>query len=93
VSEPSKAELETEMAAAIAAEDFERAAQLRDALVRLGDGSLEVPGSRIKRQVPGKMGLGTDQQVYAPPKGWVAPERPAPLTANHRGRSGPRHRS
>jgi len=93
MSEPSKAELEAQMAAAIEAEDFERAAELRDAIVRLGDGSLEVAGSRIRRQVPGKMGLGTDQQVYAPPKGWVAPERPAPLTANHRNRSGPRRRS
>jgi hypothetical protein len=29
------------------------------------------------------MGLGTDQQVYAPPPGWVPPKKPDPMTAGH----------
>jgi hypothetical protein len=75
-------QLEHDMAQAIADEDFERAARLRDEIVAAGS------GSKIHRQVPGKMGLGTDQQVYQPPPGWVAPKRPPPLTANHRRRKG-----
>ncbi len=89
MAELTRAELEAQMAAAVEAQDFERAAQLRDALAVM-DG-VPPPGSKIRRQVPGKMGLGTDQQVYAPPKGWVPPERPAPLTANQ-GRRGGRRR-
>ncbi|MGC1301539.1 MAG: UvrB/UvrC motif-containing protein [Caulobacteraceae bacterium] len=86
----SKAELEAQMAAAVEAQDYERAARLRDELARLPKDL--APESKIRRQVPGKMGLGSDQQVYAPPKDWVAPTRPAPLTANQRSRRGPRHK-
>lgn len=89
ISELTVAELQVQMAAAIEAEAFERAAELRARLVELGG---EIPGSKIRRQVPGKMGLGSDQQVYAPPKGWKPPPRPEPLTSNQ-GRRGGRRRT
>jgi hypothetical protein len=79
---PNLDQLEREMAHAIADEDYERAAQLRDEIVAAGS------GSKLNRQVPGKMGLGTDQQVYKPPPGWIAPKRPAPLTAKRIRRRG-----
>ncbi len=79
--------LRARMADAIAADDYELAARLRDELVALGGlEALVAPGSKLKREQPGKMGLGTDQQRFAPPAGWVAPKRPPPSTANHRGR-------
>jgi hypothetical protein len=77
--------LERRMADAVAAEDFEAAARLRDELAVL-------KGSLFRRQVPGRMGLGTDQQVMTPPKGWKKPNKPDLMTANtksrHRGKSG-----
>jgi UvrB/uvrC motif len=90
VSGISKAELEAQMTAAVEAEDFERAARLRDEIARLPKNLPQ--GSKIQRQVPGKMGLGTDQQVYAPPEGWTPPPRPQSLTANRGGRRGPRRK-
>lgn len=72
---PDLDQLERDMAQAIADEDYERAAKLRDQIAA-------APPSKIHRQVPGKMGLGTDQQLYQPPAGWVAPKRPDPLTLN-----------
>jgi hypothetical protein len=89
MSEPTIAELQAAMSAAIEAEAFERAAELRAEIVRRGG---EVLGSKIRRQVPGAMGLGSDQQVYAPPKGWKPPPRPEPLTSNQ-GRRGGRRRT
>ncbi|MFZ0269608.1 UvrB/UvrC motif-containing protein [Caulobacter sp.] len=76
------AELEAAMAAAVAAEDFEAAAVLRDR-IGLIRGSNPSPVSYLKRQEPGKMGLGTDQPSYVPPKGWVPPTKPSPMTAGH----------
>jgi hypothetical protein len=75
-------QLESDMAQAIADEDYERAAKLRDEIAAAG------LGSRIHRQVPGKMGLGTDQQVYKPPPGWTPPRKPDPLTAHRKRRRG-----
>lgn len=75
----SIAELQRRMAEAVAAEDFETAARLRDELR-----ALKGPGSYFQRQTPGKMGLGTDQQVYKPPAGWRPPKRPDPLTSGHK---------
>ncbi len=74
--------LDRDLAQAIADEDYERAAILRDQIVAAG------APSKIHRQVPGKMGLGTNQQVYQPPPGWVAPKKPDPLTANRSRRRG-----
>ena len=71
--------LERRMAEAVAAEDFEAAARLRDRITALKG----KPGeSLFHRQVPGRMGLGTDQQVMAPPKDWKRPKKPDLLTSN-----------
>lgn len=72
------AELEAEMAAAVAREDYETAARLRD---RIRDLSSQTD---FKRQTPGKMGLGTNQQVNRPPPGWKPPPKPAPMTSGHK---------
>ena len=83
------AALRERMATAIADEDFEAAAELRDALHRLGGPEAAVlPGSRLRRQEPGKMGLGTDLPAHVPPKGWKPPKRPDPMTRVHKGRGG-----
>lgn len=72
-------DLERRMAAAVAAEDYETAAKLRDELK-----ALRGEGSYFKRQTPGKMGLGTDQQAYRPPEGWSPPKKPDPMTTGHK---------
>ena len=79
------AELERRMAEAAACEDYELAARLRDRLA-----ALRAPPDEtlFERQVPGRMGLGSDQQVYRPPNGWTAPEKPDLMTANTKPRGG-----
>jgi len=79
--------LERRMAEAVAAEDFEAAAKLRDRIAAL---KADSAGALFHRQVPGRMGLGTDQQVMAPPKGWKPPKKPDPMTANTKPRGGKR---
>ena len=79
--------LERRMAEAVAAEDFEAAARLRDRIRALKQTGAE---SLFHRQVPGRMGLGTDQQVMAPPKGWKRPKKPDLLTSNITPRKGGR---
>jgi len=81
-----RADLERRMAQAVADEDFELAARLRDEINAFDPR----PDSLFKRQVPGRMGLGTDQQVLAPPKGWTPPKPPDLGVANRRGRRGGR---
>ena len=73
------------MAEAVAAEDFEAAARLRDRIAALKAGDAE---SMFHRQTPGRMGLGTDQQVMAPPKGWKPPKKPDLMTSNTKPRRG-----
>ena len=75
------------MAQAAADEDFETAARLRDRLAALGPAE---PDTLFQRQTPGRMGLGTDQQVYRPPAGWKPPKRPDPMTSNAKPRRGGR---
>ena len=90
-SQTHLSEMEAEMAQAVAAEDFETAAALRDQidLVRRDLRVMEQPdsdapqASYLKRQEPGKMGLGTDQSSYVPPAGWTPPKKPDPMTAEH----------
>jgi hypothetical protein len=90
-AETHLSELEEEMAQAVASEDFETAAALRDQieLIRRDVRVMEQPGgdapqaSYLKRQEPGKMGLGTNQSSYVPPPGWVAPRKPDPMTTGH----------
>lgn len=81
-------ELKEQLEEAVAAQDFETAARLRveiegiqhSALVR----DVDAPqASYFQRQVPGRMGLGTDQPVPKRPEGWVPPRKPDPMTANH----------
>jgi hypothetical protein len=71
------------MAQAVADEDFETAARLRDRMAALGP-----PGAQslFRRQTPGRMGLGTDQQVYRPPAGWTPPKKPDPMTSGTKSR-------
>lgn len=80
MSDPDSIEdLERRMAEAVAGEDYETAARLRDELR-----ALKGQGSYFQRQTPGKMGLGTDQQAYKPPEGWRKPKRPDPMTCGHK---------
>jgi hypothetical protein len=79
--------LERRMAEAVAAEDFEAAARLRDRIAALKARGGE---SLFHRQTPGRMGLGTDQQVLAPPKGWKPPKKPDLMTSNVKPRGGKR---
>ena len=81
--------LRQRMETAAAALDFEEAGRLRD-LISLWRGRpesepwVEVDTSRLTRQAPGKMGLGTSDQVMSPPPGWTPPTRPDPMTTGHR---------
>ncbi len=82
-------DLKAQMEEAVAALDFETAGKLRDQIEDLlrdnrVRGVEDAPrASYFQRQVPGKMGLGTDQQVYAPPPDWVPPPKPDPMTTGH----------
>jgi hypothetical protein len=77
------AELSIAMAAAAAAEDFEGAAALRNAIEA-------VTGETVRQPPPGQLGLGTNIPVAAPPSGWKRPQRPDPMTSHHK--SGGRRR-
>jgi hypothetical protein len=74
-------ELTRQMAEAAAAEDFERAAQLRNQIA-------ELKGPAVRRPPPGQMGLGTNIPVAAPPSGWKRPKKPDPMTRNVKPRGG-----
>jgi hypothetical protein len=71
-------QLKARIAAAEAAGDAETAELLRDALARMESGE-----SRIREQVPGKMGLGSSQERYAT-EGAPRPKRPDPMTKGHK---------
>ncbi len=71
-------DLKARMAAAAAEGDFETAALLRDAIRRIESGE-----SRIREQVPGKMGLGSSQERYAS-EGGPLPKKPDPMTKGHK---------
>lgn len=77
---PEIASLRDRMAQAIAEDRYEDAAALRDELQRLTGGT----GTRLQRQVPGRMGLGTDQTGIVPPTGWKRPKKPDPMTKGHK---------
>lgn len=74
------------LADAVLAEDYEMAATLRD---RIAAFEPTTP-SKLRRQEPGKMGLGTSDQKFKPPEGWKPPKRPDMMTANHKPRRGGR---
>lgn len=75
--------LTRQMTEAAAAEDFERAAELRNRIEQLRAPS-------IRKPPPGQMGLGTNIPVAAPPKGWKRPKKPDPMTTNIKPRGGGR---
>ncbi len=68
-------ELTRQMAEAAGAQDFERAAALRNEIE-------ELKGRSVRLPPPGSMGLGTNIPVAAPPKGWKRPKKPDPMTTN-----------
>ena len=74
------AELEKQMAIAAAADDFERAAALRDEIATLKGLGGESAAPLVRQPPPGQMGLGTHVPVAAPPKGWRPPKKPDPMT-------------
>ena len=81
------------MDTAAAALDFEEASRLRDQLSLLqGRPDVEtheqIDTTRLRRQVPGQMGLGTSDQAMTPPPGWKPPKRPDPMTTGHRAAKG-----
>ncbi|MBC6982697.1 UvrB/UvrC motif-containing protein [Caulobacter sp. 17J80-11] len=82
------AKLEARMARAVEDEDFEAAARLRDeiAWLRRDDRGEAPEGSRLRRQAPGKMGLGTSQETYVQPDGWTPPPKPDLMTRVRKGR-------
>ncbi len=67
--------LTRQMAEAAAAEDFERAAALRNQIE-------DLKGPSIRKPPPGQMGLGTNIPVHSPPSGWKRPKKPDPMTTN-----------
>jgi hypothetical protein len=77
-------ELTAEMAAAAAADDFERAAALRDEIATLKGQGDETGDIAVRQPPPGQMGLGTHVPVAAPPKGWRPPKKPDPMTRSSR---------
>ena len=81
--------LRRRMEAAVAAFDFEEGARLRDQISLLRgnpDGAThqDLDTSRLRRQAPGRMGLGTSEQAVSPPPGWKPPKRPDPMTKAHK---------
>jgi len=73
------AALEKQMEEAVARQDYEAAAQARDAIQELR-GMV-----KASRPPPGSMGLGTNVPVVEPPKGWTRPKKPNLMT-NVKGR-------
>ena len=71
-------DLKRRIAEADAAGDAETADLLRDALARLQSGE-----SKLREQVPGKMGLGSSQERYAS-EGSRLPKKPNPMTKGHK---------
>ena len=82
--------LKRRMELAAAAGDFETAAALRDALQAAKSAAEAGSATRLRRQVPGAMGLGTDQPALRPPDGWTRPKKPDLLTSKTRPRRGGR---
>lgn len=82
-------DLKAQLEDAVSAQDFETAAKLRDQIDDIRRSALvrdveDAPqASYFQRQVPGRMGLGTDQPVPKTPQGWAPPKKPDPMTANH----------
>ncbi len=78
------ARLTAEMAAAAEAQDFERAAALRNEIAvrrqASGSDSAEADFAGLKRQQPGAMGIGSERPKRDAPEGWKPPKKPDPMT-------------
>ncbi len=87
MDEDETEDLKRRMAKAAADQDFELAARLRDEIA-----ARDAPASAslFERQIPGKMGLGTDQQAFKPPQGWIPPKKPNLMTTRSKPRRGGR---
>ncbi len=76
--------LVAEMAAAAQAQDFERAAALRNEIAvrrqAAGAGTDEADFAGLKRQQPGAMGIGSERPKRDAPEGWKPPKKPDPMT-------------
>jgi hypothetical protein len=71
--------LEKQMEAAVAREDFEEAARLRDKIAELrGEGG----SSLVRKPPPDQIGMGTGDPVVERPRNWRPPRKPDPMTKN-----------
>lgn len=91
-------DLEIAMAEAAAAQNYEEATRLRNAIqvarqaglaaaeegfeAEADDAPADFAG--LSRQEPGKMGIGSQVPRRAPPEGWTPPKKPDPMTAGHK---------
>lgn len=78
------ARLTAEMAAAAEAQDFERAAALRNEIAvrrqATGGDAADADFAGLKRQQPGAMGIGSERPKRDAPEGWRPPKKPDPMT-------------
>jgi hypothetical protein len=71
--------LEKQMEAAVAREDFEEAARLRDRITEMrGEGG----SSLVRKPPPDQIGMGSGDPVVQRPRDWRPPRKPDPLTRN-----------
>jgi hypothetical protein len=71
--------LEKQMSDAVAREDFEEAARLRDRITELrGEGG----ASLVRKPPPDQIGMGTGDPVVERPPNWRPPRKPDPMTRN-----------
>lgn len=86
------AHLTAEMAAAAQAQDFERAAALRNEIAvrrqAAGEATADADFGGLKRQQPGAMGIGSERPKRDAPEGWKPPKKPDPMTKGRNRRSG-----
>jgi len=71
-------QLKARIAEAEAAGDHETAELLRETVARMERGD-----SKLREQVPGKMGLGSSQERYGS-EGGARPKKPDPMTRGHK---------
>ena len=71
-------QLKARIAEAEAAGDPETAQLLRETVARMEAGE-----SKLREQIPGKMGLGSSQERYGS-EGGTLPKKPDPMTKGHK---------
>ncbi len=54
----------------------------------MNDKPVDPKASKLRRQEPGKMGLGTSEPSRTPPAGWKPPKKPDLMTSNVKPRRG-----